>query len=79
MIVCHCRAVSDRTIRACARAGITTVEGIGQITGAATGCGGCEDLVCELIEEEQGRSTDPSSISCARKLPVVSDPLADVA
>ena len=79
MIVCHCRAVSDRTIRACARAGVTTVEGVAQMTGAAMGCGGCAELVEDVLEEEHGRRSDPCLSSCARKLPIVSDSFSDVA
>ena len=52
MIVCLCRAVSDRTIRALVKDGATTVEAIGQKCGAGTGCGGCRRQIAALIASE---------------------------
>jgi len=71
--------VSDRTIRACARAGVTTVEGIAQVTGAATGCGGCAELVEDVLQDEQGGRSEPCRSSCVRKLPIVGDSFSNVA
>jgi bacterioferritin-associated ferredoxin len=80
VIVCHCRAVSDRTIRACARAGVSSIEEVGQLTGAALGCGGCQDLVEQILCEEQDpKHSQPCLASGARRLPIVGDPWADVA
>jgi bacterioferritin-associated ferredoxin len=53
MYVCHCRAVSDRTIRAAVEAGDRTVEELGRSCGAGTDCGGCHELLAELLEPRE--------------------------
>ncbi|WP_407653870.1 (2Fe-2S)-binding protein [Archangium lipolyticum] len=77
MIVCLCRVVSDRTIRARISEGVRTVDDLGRACGAGTGCGGCKGQLAQLIMEtrQEARST---SASAAREdctgitLPVVS-------
>jgi bacterioferritin-associated ferredoxin len=54
MIVCLCRRVSDRTIRAAIREGAQTEEHVGEMCGAGTCCGGCVPTISELIEDERG-------------------------
>ena len=54
MIVCHCRAVSDRTIRASVREGACTLDAVAAETGASTCCGGCEPTVSHILDEELG-------------------------
>jgi bacterioferritin-associated ferredoxin len=54
MLVCHCNAVTDRTIREAVRAGACSTAAVTALCGAATGCGGCRDLVERIVEEEQG-------------------------
>jgi bacterioferritin-associated ferredoxin len=77
VIVCHCRAVSDRVIRASIRDGATTVEAVSASTGAAECCGGCEPMVSEILDEELGASSDSAPrVSTFRPLRVVSDPRA---
>jgi len=84
VIVCHCRAVSDRTIRASIRGGATTVDEVAEDTGASACCGGCEPTVTQILEQElgparlasappAGSSTHPSSF---RPLRVVRGPQA---
>lgn len=51
MLVCHCRRVSDREIRACARTFGGSVRGVCRQSGAGTGCGGCVPLVKQLVRE----------------------------
>jgi bacterioferritin-associated ferredoxin len=41
MLVCHCRAVTDSTIRTAIECGAHNVENVGQMCGAGTNCGGC--------------------------------------
>ena len=55
LIVCHCHAVSDRTLRRCIREGCASSRDLGECTGAGTGCGGCEPLLEEIVEEELAR------------------------
>lgn len=54
MIVCHCRATSDREIRRRVRNGAVTLREVSSACGAATGCGGCADAVEEVIVSELG-------------------------
>ena len=83
MIVCHCRAVSDRIIRAAIREGASTVDVVSAETGANSCCGGCEPTVARILEEELGTkvttSTAPDSTLRAtpfRPLRVVRNPEA---
>ena len=83
MIVCHCRAVSDRAIRASIRDGASTLDEVAAETGASACCGGCEPTVCQILDEElgtgavttasAGSSPQPSSF---RPLRVVRGPQA---
>ena len=66
MIVCHCRAVTDRTIRACIREGASTLDVISAETGASACCGGCEPTVNRIIEEELGTPLASSTDSSLR-------------
>lgn len=51
MYVCHCRGITDRTIRAAVASGAETVEEIAKRCGAGVDCGGCHLALEELIEE----------------------------
>ena len=72
MIVCHCRAVSDRAIRASIRDGATSVEAVSASTGAAGCCGGCEPMVNDILDEELAQKPI-SSIAALRPLRLVKD------
>lgn len=56
MIVCHCHALTDRDIRDLVRAGATTAGAVGEACGAGTGCGGCLELVEEVLDDELAAS-----------------------
>jgi bacterioferritin-associated ferredoxin len=47
--VCHCRGVSDQVVQAAVEAGDRTIEELGRSCGAGTDCGGCHELLAELI------------------------------
>lgn len=49
MIVCHCKVVNDRAVRAAIDAGATTLGGVCRATGAGTVCGGCVPGVRSLL------------------------------
>lgn len=55
MIVCHCRVVSDRDVRAAVSEGARTVASVCGRTGAAQDCATCiftvKALVCQHAEE----------------------------
>lgn len=56
MLVCHCHALTDRDIRRAVRAnGACSVAEVGDCCGAATGCGGCHDVVAEIVACEKRR------------------------
>jgi len=56
MLVCHCHALTDRDIRRSVRAtGACSVDEVGDHCGAATGCGGCYELVGEIVACEKRR------------------------
>ena len=52
MLVCHCNGVSDRTIRKAVRGGATTARDVAHACGAGACCGGCTDVVREIIHAE---------------------------
>jgi bacterioferritin-associated ferredoxin len=51
MIVCHCQAVSDKTIRAEIEFGACTVRDVARACGAGTGarCGACRPTIGALV------------------------------
>lgn len=48
MIVCQCRGVSDRHVRAAVAEGCTSVRAVAAATGAGTVCGGCAPTLRQL-------------------------------
>jgi bacterioferritin-associated ferredoxin len=48
MIVCSCRAVSDRELHRAAEAG-RTLDEVVRATGATTDCGCCADTVARIL------------------------------
>jgi bacterioferritin-associated ferredoxin len=56
MLVCHCHALTDRDIRRAVRTtGACSVAEVGDHCGAATGCGGCYEVVEEIVACEKRR------------------------
>jgi bacterioferritin-associated ferredoxin len=51
MYVCHCHAVSDRTIRAELESGALDEGDIGDRCGAGTRCGSCVNEIRRLCDE----------------------------
>ena len=52
MLVCHCNGVSDRTIRKAVRKGAASAREVAHACGAGASCGGCADVVREIIHAE---------------------------
>jgi bacterioferritin-associated ferredoxin len=50
LYVCHCNAVTDRTVDAAIASGATTVPEITERCTAGGGCGGCHRLLETLLE-----------------------------
>ena len=49
MIVCHCRAVTDREIRHAVVEGAQTAADVAEACGAGRDCGCCRDGIEELL------------------------------
>ena len=50
MYVCHCKAVSDRTVTALVAEGCHEVDEISRMCGAGTDCGSCLGTLEEIVE-----------------------------
>jgi bacterioferritin-associated ferredoxin len=61
--VCHCNAVSDRTVDAAIASGASTVSEITARCTAGGGCGGCHDLLEALLDATMER--EPAAASAA--------------
>jgi bacterioferritin-associated ferredoxin len=63
VIVCHCRAISDREIRRAVHGGATSLPEVARACGAGAGCGGCAAAVLDVLRSEVGaraaRAGDP--------------------
>lgn len=51
MFVCSCEAVRERTVRAAIASGASTIEEVGSRCGAGVACGGCHELIEELLAQ----------------------------
>lgn len=49
--ICHCMGVTVGDIKKAVEDGAVTFEEVQEVTQAATGCGGCESEVRELVKE----------------------------
>lgn len=65
VIVCHCRAVSDRAIREAVRGGACSLRQVARACGAAGRCGGCRPAVAQVIDEETAAATRDATITPA--------------
>jgi len=71
MIVCHCKAVTDRAIRLAVRGGARSRHEVAQACSANLCCGGCAPVIDEIIASEIG-SEAPQSFGAFSELAVVS-------
>ncbi len=62
MYICHCRAVTDRTIRAVIEAGAQTAAEVRRQCGAGSVCGGCYPAVRELVAEHRPDGIAPIAV-----------------
>ena len=54
MLVCHCHAVNDQTIRRCVDAGARSGGEVRKACGAGGSCGGCRPAIDRLVELHHG-------------------------
>jgi assimilatory nitrate reductase electron transfer subunit len=69
--VCRCNGVSKKDIVTAWEAGAGTVEAVAARTRATTGCGGCKDVVCGLVDwlnASDPASTTPDDAAHGRAL-----------
>ncbi|HVM04608.1 MAG TPA: (2Fe-2S)-binding protein [Acidimicrobiales bacterium] len=60
MFICHCRAVTDRAIRAAIEAGASDPRAVGRSCGAGSRCGGCWPAL-EALLSEYGLGSDAAA------------------
>jgi bacterioferritin-associated ferredoxin len=65
MIVCLCRGVRERTVRATLAEGASTVAEIRRACGAGTECGACCPMLAELVVQARGCARSTSGASSA--------------
>lgn len=58
MVICHCRAVNDKAIRATILAGARDPEEVARRCGAGSRCGGCLPALLGLLDEVDARACD---------------------
>ena len=51
MIVCHCEAVNDKTVRTAVLSGAGDLGAVGERCGAGLNCGGCHRMLERLLRE----------------------------
>jgi len=51
VLVCHCMAVNDETIRNTIAAGARDAHDVAEMCGAGSRCGGCVPAILELLRE----------------------------
>ena len=63
MIICSCKAVTDREIRAAAESGrARTPSQVARECGAGDGCGGCLETIRTILDE-CGVAPPPASVT----------------
>jgi bacterioferritin-associated ferredoxin len=63
MFVCHCRVVSDRSVRAAISAGAADVDDVMDHCGLGDGCGGCIPAVEDLLAEAALAVREPQRVA----------------
>ncbi len=53
MIVCHCKALSDQSIRRVIRRGADSTREVARACGAGRICGGCRPAIRQLLQDER--------------------------
>jgi bacterioferritin-associated ferredoxin len=67
MYVCHCRGVTDRTVRAAIDSGAVTIEALALQCSAGAHCGGCLPALEELLvrHDRERRHSGAPTAACA--------------
>ncbi len=67
MIVCSCRAVSDRTVRAAIASGAESIDDVANRCGAGSRCGGCWPSLARLLDDQRPADDDRVGVGAARR------------
>ncbi len=57
MYVCICHSVTEKDLQKAAKLGASSLQDVKQMTGCATGCGGCADMALEVLQAHHAKST----------------------
>lgn len=52
-VICHCSGTTEAKIKALIANEVDTLEKIANATGATTGCGACDYLIMELLDQNR--------------------------
>ncbi|MCA9637418.1 MAG: (2Fe-2S)-binding protein [Myxococcales bacterium] len=55
LVLCNCNSVFESEVVACARSGADSLDAIGELCDAGTGCGSCRGAIQTILEEEAAR------------------------
>ncbi len=58
MLVCHCKGLSDRHVRAAVSSGADTRRKVVRACGAGSVCGGCRPVIDEILRDHHEESAD---------------------
>jgi bacterioferritin-associated ferredoxin len=61
MYVCHCSAITDRTIDAVIASGARSVGDVTRLCHAGGGCGGCHERLQALIDNHTSAASEAAS------------------
>jgi len=68
LLLCICKAVTDRDVDAAVHAGALSVDEVGACCGAGTDCGACREAIEERIETSCGGCPRRGSADCRSPL-----------
>lgn len=63
MIVCLCRGVSERTVKAVIGAGAATLDDVAAACAAGSDCGACQDMLLDLLDDARVRRACASELA----------------
>ena len=66
MILCLCRGVSERTVKAVIGAGADTLDDVAVECEAGSDCGACQDMLLDLLATARARracTPEPAGVS----------------
>jgi bacterioferritin-associated ferredoxin len=65
MILCLCRGISERTVKAVIGAGAHTLDDVAAECAAGSDCGACQDMLLDLLADARARracTSEPAAV-----------------